>query len=310
MSGGTFADVQFTQSSGQRGYLCGMGAGTSTRLVGVTTDGGNTWQIGPSPAGYDYCSLQVSATNPLDVVLLSIGTCGGCTADTHYSTDGGKTWKAAPFPPNMEAAGAVWAGTYLYVGTDPAPENPQAAVLKVSANGGAFTTLDPNALVPGASGVFIQQMVAGGTTVYVTVAYNGCPSAQGCTAVVASTDGGKTWRRITDTFNMHVMWVAGSTLYGAVLGSGTSVLQTSTDNGANWEPLALPPLPDGSKVPAQIPGGLLPAADGTIFALERGQGIIAYLHTGSWTVLPFSSRGVDGPLGTVTFGRDGHPVRV
>jgi hypothetical protein len=86
VSGGGFADVQLTQGSGQRRYLCGRDVGTSTRLVGVTTDGRNTWQRGPSPAGYDYCSLQVSATNPLDVVLIS-SVAEGCSCpgfDAHY----------------------------------------------------------------------------------------------------------------------------------------------------------------------------------------------------------------------------------
>jgi hypothetical protein len=142
------------------------------------------------------------------------------------------------------------------------------------------------------------------------VAYNGCSSTQGCTAVVASADGGKTWRRMSDTFNMHVVWVAGTTLYGAVVGPQASALQTSTDNGANWQPLALPPLPDGTTVEADIPSRILPTADGTIFALAPELGIIAYLHAGKWTVLPFSSYGVDGPLGAVTFGRDGRPARV
>ncbi|HEY7022823.1 MAG TPA: hypothetical protein VH349_17020 [Ktedonobacterales bacterium] len=313
VSGGVFTDVQFTQSGRQRGYLCGMGEKTNTRVVGVTTDGGDTWQIGPSPAGYDHCSVQVSATNPLDVALLSsVGPCGGCTGfDTHYSTDGGRTWKAAPFPQNTQPdAGAAWAGQYLYIWADPAPDNPQQGFLKVSANGGAFTAIDPNSLVPGASGAYIYQMIASGAKVYVTLAYNGCSSAQGCTAAVASGDGGKTWARITNTFNMHVVWVAGTTLYGEITGPGTPVIQASTDNGASWNPLALPPLPGGHKIGVEIPGALLPADDGTVFALDPLNGSIAYLRDGVWTSLPFSSQRIDGSLGAVTFGPDGRPQRV
>jgi photosystem II stability/assembly factor-like uncharacterized protein len=292
--------VRFTQQSGQRGYLCGTDAGASERLFGVTTDGGNTWQIGSSPAGYDRCSLQVSATNPLDAILQS--DCGeGCAEfDIHYSTNGGRTWAVAP-----SAAGAIWAGQYLYIWT----ETSQPGFLKVSASGGAFTAIAPNALVPGASGVFIQQVVAGGAAVYVTIAYTGCSASQGCTAVVASSDGGKTWTRISNTFNMHVVWVAGTTLYDEIYPNYGAV-QTSTDNGATWNPLALPRQPDGTTAATEIPGTLLPAADGTIFALDSKLGAIAYLRGGSWTVIPFSSWGVDGPLGSVTFGPDGHPLRV
>lgn len=311
VSGGSFSDVQFTQSSGQRGYLCGTDATNKTRLLGVTTDGGNSWQIGSSPAGYDSCSLQVSATDPLDVVLFSsVGPCGSCTGyDAHYSTDGGKTWKVPPLLGNTQPS-AIWAGSYLYIWVDPTSNNPQQGFLEVSADGSTFTAIDPNALVPGASGEFIQQVVAGGSSVYITLAYNGCSSTQGCTAVVASADGGKTWTRVSNTFNFHVVWVAGSTLYGEVMGQSQYVMQVSTDNGATWKVLAPPPLPDGSAVDAAIPGGVLPAADGTLFALEPRSGNVAYLRAGVWTLLPFSSRIVDGPLGSVTFGPDGHPQRV
>jgi hypothetical protein len=256
----------------------------------------------------------VSATNPRDVVLIStVGPCaGGCPGfDAHYSTDGGTTWTAAPFPVTTEPeAGAVWAGTSLYIWSDATPQAPQQAFLKVSANGGGFSALDLNALVPGASGVSSQQMVAGGMGVYVTLAYNGCSAAQGCTAVVASTDGGKTWARLTDVFNLHVVWAAGTTLYGKVFGPAPSVLQTSSDNGASSQPLALPHVPDGTPVGTEIPGPLLPTADGTLLALDPHAGTIAYLRSGRWQVIPFSSAGADGPLGTVTSGPDGHPQRV
>jgi hypothetical protein len=306
VSGSIFTDVQF---SGQRGYLCGMGDGTKTRLVGLTTDGGDRWQIGPSPAGFDYCSLQVSATNPLDADLYSSDRCGECLGgDTRYSTDGGRTWRATAFPPNMQATGAVWAGAYLSIGADPTSETTQRAVLKVSANGGTFTSIDPNSLVPGASGVFIYQLVAGGAKVYLTLAYNGCSSAQGCTAVVASGDGGKTCARVSNVFNRHVVWVAGTTLYGEVVGQESEVIQISTDNGVNWQPLALPFLPGGHTVDSGIPKDLLPVADGTVFALDRLHGSIAYLRAGIWTLLPFSSQ--RDALGTVTFDPDGHPQRV
>lgn len=322
VSGGTFADVQFTQSSGQRGYLCGKNEQVGTRLFGVTTDGGDTWHLGPSPASYDDCWLQVSATNPLDIALLSsVGPCGGgCPGfDTHYSIDGGKTWKAAPFPQNTELpAGAVWAGQYLYVWADPAPDNTEQGFLKVSVSGGSFTSIDPNSLVPGTSDVYIQQLVAGGTKVYVTVAYSGCTTGQGCTAVVASGDGGKTWTRISNVFNMHVVWVQGTTLYGQVFGSAQGPLQTSIDNGATWKQLALPATPNGNAPSGDVPGSslpdpdgtLLPAADGTVFTVYSAGDAIAYLRSGTWTLLPFSSSRIFATFGTVTFGPDGHPQRV
>jgi hypothetical protein len=188
-----------------------------------------------------------------------------------------------------------------------------------NANNPAFTTINPNAFVPGASDAFLYQMVAGGTRVYITLAYNDCSSSSGCTAVVASADGGKTWTSIAHTLNFRVVWVAGSTLYGEVIGPETvaPAIQTSTDNGASWQPLRLPYLPDASTVGFAFPSQLLADADGTIFVVDR-IGTVAYLRSGGWTVLPILSgdtgdpgiRGDRGPLGSVTFGQGGHPMRV
>jgi hypothetical protein len=164
----------------------------------------------------------------------------------------------------------------------------------------------------------MYQMVTGGTKVYVTLAYGGGSSGSVGTAVVSSVDGGTTWARITNTLNFHVVWVAGSTLYGEVIVPGTTALQTSTDNGASWQPLDLPHLPDGTSVNAENLGQLLPTADGTLFAMDP-RNEVAYLHAGSWTLLPsapaafrggLGARGFGGPLATVTVGRDGRPARV
>ncbi|HEV2459163.1 MAG TPA: hypothetical protein VGS80_12460, partial [Ktedonobacterales bacterium] len=112
-------DVTFSTSSPQRGYLCGTDNQSGRIIVGVTTDGGQTWGLGQSQAAYESCSIQVSPTNALAVVVTSQE--GSCAApcplfDAHYSIDGGKTWKAAPIPQNTIApGGAIWSAANLYL---------------------------------------------------------------------------------------------------------------------------------------------------------------------------------------------------
>ncbi len=281
-------DVKFSQSSPQRGYLCGQGP--NDRVFAVTADGGQMWQVSSSPAQYSGCSLQVSAVNPLDVVVTSYVDGAGqfISVDAHYSADGGKTWKAAPLPQDTQIpGGAVWSGSYLYVWVGHSMFGPQNNSLQASANGGPFTSIDPNGLVPGAQNLAIGSAVASGTKLYLNLTYNGC-SSQNCQAIVASGDGGKHWTQIPNESDIQLMYVSGSTLYGQAPDPQVPQILaewTSSDNGATWTQLKLPLLPGGLPAPF-----CLPAPDGTLFGAPDFVGV-AYLRAGSWTVLPLSTYG-------------------
>ena len=163
-------------------------------------------------------------------------------------------------------AGAAWAGQYLYIWADPTPDNAQQGFLKVSANGGAFTAIDPNSLVHGAQ----ARPFSGCREHDEDVPHVGVQRVLGAGLHSRRRVGGwrKTWTRISNTPNLDVVAVAGNTLYGELLGQQQEAIQTSTNNGASWKPLTLPPLPDGDTVDASLHGALLPAADGTIFAVD------------------------------------------
>jgi len=289
-------DVKFAQSSPQRGYLCGQASNDPDhRLFAVSANGGQTWQTSFSPAQFASCSLQVSATNPLDVVVNSyIGSFGSdgppTYVDSHYSIDGGKTWKAVLIPQGtLPADGAAWSGPYLYLWVGPSVYRSfsQQSSLRVSANGGSFTPIDLNSLLPGAQGINIEGAVGASNAVYLNLSYTGC-SAQTCQAIVASSDGGKHWTQIFNQSNIQLMAVLGNTLYGQAPDARDSRNLgewTSSDNGATWTQMNLPLLPGGLPTPF-----CLPAPDGTLFGAVDFVGVV-YLRAGSWTVLPFSHYG-------------------
>jgi hypothetical protein len=280
-------DVKFSASSPQRGYLCGEIQGGPA--FGVTTDGGQTWVFKQSSAANEKCSIQVSPTNALDVAIKSdVGSCGDpCPGpDTHYSTDGGATWKAAPIPQNtLEPVGALWSSSYLYVWSGPNKDSGQSGFLKVSANGGAFTLIDPNTLLSSTQGVSIEGAVATSDKLYLNIGYNGC-SLQNCWAIMASANGGQTWTQISNKSSILLIDMVGGTLYGQMENGPTATPVVSSNNGVTWTTQTLPLLPNG-----QDAGLCVPAPDGTcITATPTG---VAYLRAGAWTILPFATYASD-----------------
>lgn len=305
-------DVKFSASSPRRGYLCGSDQ-SGPGIVGVTTDGGQTWGFGQSSAAYDSCSIQMSPTNALDVVINSEeGTCAApCPrVDAHYSTDGGKTWNAAPIPQNTVApGGAIWSAAYLYVWSGANSDNRQSGFLKVSANGEPFVPLDLNTLLPGAQNISIESAVAGGTKLYLNLTFTGC-SSQNCQTIVASDDGGKTWMQVPNQSNIQLMYVVDHTLYAQKVEGTNTTLVFSTDDGASWTAQTLPPLPNGQALSLSDLGSWMPAPDGTFFTASPDLGEVAYLRAGVWTVIPFGP-GPDGyTVAAVSLGANGQPQRV
>jgi len=305
-------DIKFSASSPQRGYLCGQDQ-NGRSIFGVTTNGGQTWAFGPSPAAYEYCSIQVSLTNALDLTLTSIVEAGPAPVlqDAHYSIDGGKTWKAAPIPDNTNIlGGALWSGAYLYMwsGKIDGGPLPVSSFLTVSANGGPFTSIDLSTLLPGAQNVSIRSAVASGSKLYLNITYNDC-SPQNCQAIVASGDGGKTWTQVPNQSSIKLAYVVGAALYGQMTDSqdqSTQLIMTSADSGATWMPLPIPKLPYGQTVSLSPPGSWLPTPDGTIFTVYCGLGV-AYLRGGAWTIIPVDCLGT---VAAVSLDPSGQPQRI
>jgi len=303
-------DLALAPSDPARGYVCGdTGSYDPGRIFGDTTDGGHTWRIMQTPAKYSACSLQVSPSNPLNVALTSYVDAGQAPdLESHYSVDGGATWKPVPFPRSIvPPGGAAWSGSFLFAWGGPSTFYPQQNFLEVSAGGGAFTSIDTHALLPSAQHLGIEGTVVSGDRLYLNLSYS-CGGVQSCQAIVASGNGGKSWTQIPNQSKIQLMAVAGNLLYGVVPASPSAVQteMTTSDNGATWTPMKLPPIPGAPT--GQAAPLALPAPDGTLFAAPDALGV-AYLRGGTWTLLPFSQHGKSIRVAVAVDG-SGKPVTV
>ncbi len=297
-------DVQFAADDPQKGYLCGTQGNGTQHVFGLTVDGGKTWSIGKSPASYTTCYLQVSPSNPLNLTLTSVNAPGdGADAfvEAHYSTNGGQSWKAAPIPQDtIGVAQLLWSGTYLYL----LARN----TLAVSANGGPFTQIAISAIAPGAQQVALTRAVVTANTLYLNVQTDACQSP--CDILLASSNGGASWRRIPNSGHVLLEQVQGNALYGEVADGQPSLttIMRSTNGGASWNAISLPTLPSGLEMNSYIV-----APDQTIFVSTRGE--VAALHSGTWKVYPFSVSENDVymdsiEMTTVSFDGSDRPLKI
>ncbi|HEY7343001.1 MAG TPA: hypothetical protein VH591_19160 [Ktedonobacterales bacterium] len=295
-----YGSIQFSEVIPERGYLCGSSSDGATHVFGVTTDRGQTWSIGNSPASYMTCSLQLSPGYPLDLTLNSINEPGDgqlAYIDAHFTTDGGKSWRAAPIPQKtLMPGGLLWSGTYLYLW--------YGNTLRVSNNGGPFTPLGLSTILPGEADVYLTSMVAASDTLYLNLQTKACQSP--CNILVASSNGGASWTKAPDDGDIFLEQVVGNSFYGRVLGSQpfvTSVLR-SDDGGASWQTISFPPLPNDATT-----SDYYVAPDQTIYTSSLAG--VAALRNGAWTILPVSSSDLDGMQVTaVSLDANGHPQKI
>lgn len=295
-----YGDVQFSASNPQRGYLCGSNTDNKNHIFGATTDGGQTWHIGNSPATYTTCTLQLSPSNPLDLTLTSVNEPGdgqSAWVEAHYSTDGGQTWNAAPIPPNtLVPASLFWSGQYLYLA--------RQYSLQVSMNGGPFTTIPLSSIAPGESDVFLTSAVAAAGAVYLNVQTKACQSP--CSILLTSANGGASWTKVPNQGNVLLQFVQGNTFYGNVMNGQPFVTSAllSADGGATWQTIAFPPLPGNVNTSSYLVG-----PDQTIYTSSLAG--VAALRNGAWVVLPVSSSDRDSVEATaISLDPSGRPQKV
>lgn len=300
-----FGDIEFSVSDPRRGYVCGTLDADNQRVFGVTTDGGQTWHIGNSPASYTTCSLQISPGNPLDLTLLSInapGDGGATFTEAHYSRDGGQTWKAAPIPQNTTGGGQLlWSGHYLYLVL--------YNLLEVSVNGGPFTQIALSSLAPGTQQATISGGVATADKLYLNVQTSACQSP--CELLLSSANGGTSWTKIANNNNsVQLDYIQGNTFYGSVRGDTpfiTSIFR-STDGGATWNAMLLQPLPISADISSYVV-----APDQTIFVTVFASSLSgsAILRKGVWTIYPFSSNNQESiQVTAISLDASGHPQKL
>jgi hypothetical protein len=316
-------------------YSCGQqpsanGNPSAPSFLGVSHDGGKTWNTSPIPA---YCAtLKVSPANPLYVAFEGTicGSASGCAAPppdsllawVYSSTDGGAHWALAKLPPNTVDASQdlhyffAWAGTTLFVAPDLSFGQqtipPGTHILAASTNGGPFTWVDQHGLSAKVQGgAQVDLLTAVGDTLYVNfgVNYPNTCAAPPCSGIAKTSDGGATWATFDDTNQ-------GGSLVVIAGGASRDLIATSrsagaplrsTDGGVTWA--ALPTMPGGLG-----PGttSTFETPDGTLFGQIGLHPIPTYkLPPGAaaWTLVAPAVNDVgSGDLSAVSWDANGHPL--
>lgn len=354
-SGPAFAKfITFAQSDPLTGYACGRaylnGSSGLSALsapqhsvtpgpdllesnlpLGVTHDGGKTWQTITTTIRGLECSVTVDPVNPRDI-LIRYTTCPDtCTFyNVNYqgknpymarSLDGGQTWARVTLPSDpdyhngMLLGDTVWVGSTLFVSAQQnTPTNAlgKSYILK-SEQGTALTFL--------AHQVDVYSMIGQGDTLYVP----------GNRSVAITRDGGATWtNQQLSHNNLAITLVTANTDGSILLGSYFTTdgpqpaglpdhlpLLESRDGGVTWVILPSPAnsafFENGiSKDSASI------APDGTIVAMCDIFKTTDYkIHAfGYYTLAPGSqtwqkqATTVPEMLLTVSYDAQGHPARL
>jgi len=251
-------------------------SGTCARLA-RTSDAGRHWQVLPNPPA----TIQGGAVDCSDHVC--VGQISFATPEIGYlygpallmTTDGGLTWRAQPGPQTETltiASGEVYRVTYTSTGC-PGPCQPALQVGTVGSP--SWRTVLRQLSEPGRSAS--AQIVASGADLLVAM-YGSLAGPVPAQAVVyRSTDGGGTWRRVTDPCNglgqggpsqeedLIALTAAPGGFFAGLCAphniTSTFVI-TSANAGATWGPTAATP-------PAHLLG-VVAAASPTTIAVSSG----------------------------------------
>jgi photosystem II stability/assembly factor-like uncharacterized protein len=237
--------------------------------VAATRDGGRTWTALPVPPG-------LSRNGGIDVsqirfVTTSVGYLFGPAL--YQTDDGGRTWRRVPSPP-VEALESS-AGTVIRVVDGPGgwgcPGPCTRTVQETTAGSAAWHTL-LHIPWPNPYGELAAQVVRQGTSVIYLPFYADLAKGYAPAVIFRSTDGGKSWQRLTDPCGRigQAMYDAGglaaaqrgflAVLCLPVNQTGLTFVRTSTDYGSSWSPPR--PVPGGTGyylIAAASPGHLVVA---------------------------------------------------
>lgn len=243
---GAVPRVAFAPTSPSIGYAVIMEP-SGTANVSATTNGGDTWQQLARPiSNQDHCDISVDPTNARSVALV-------CTppASSGYavlrSFDGAKTWTQQKMGVTANCyAGTGWAGSTLLMAFAFCDGASTQTQLVASVNHGAFVRLDHDGALSGIPLSGQIRMLAGfGSTYYVQmVTFQSAPPKFDNESVLASTDGGATWKTVAfaDGGQRTRLYAVSSDAHTWVglYDSNPAQLAISTDHGQTWHKLPPP----------------------------------------------------------------------
>ncbi len=283
-------------------FACGT-LNRPTIALGLSHDGGKTWQAYATGIAGQGCAMSVSPTQAGDVALAihqCQGACGALPpAALFVSPDSGAHWKQALLPSGSFGMVLGWLGQTLFATT-----NDPAAPLAVGTLNGGFTLQADLARFGGA----ITTLAPAGATMYATVQ----PAGATDPFLAASADGGVIWQGVSFQDGAFPVMLArpagdGKTLIGL---EHEDTLAFSTDNGQTWQ--TQQPFPNAETLASPLFAALAP--DGTLVARTRlasgtdAQATISVLAPGgSWGQLTSASPDLT-LLQMLTWDAHGHPA--
>ncbi len=282
----------------------GVLAACATGAVDVSRNGGQTWtSVSTSgvPAALTKVGYAVtgtaSPTPPCESAVPDPSAAGTVYAEWEvgqvqygappvyhaaaYTTDGGKTWNAVPPPTGFDpggfggfsvtSGGAVQAiyGPVAAAGSGPSSRSPAFALTQATAGGASWQAA---ALACPSGGPCLRWGPA--PTATGSCAMNDHPQP-----IERSADGGATWteaydRNAADLANgcdLNEIAAVGpqeALLVGRGAGTAMPSVRVTTDGGATWTPVTLPPLPGGQ---SPAPQGVQVLPDGALLAVIGGE---------------------------------------
>jgi photosystem II stability/assembly factor-like uncharacterized protein len=197
----------------------------------ATEDGGASWDPGSGLPNQPVNALAIDHVNP-STVYAGTGNCS-VAGGVHKSTDGGATWKLTGLSGVIVQAIAVDPQNGLTV---------YAERYKSTDGGETWRQLT----VPNAGGIVSDLVIdpVAPSTIYLGTSGATCGDVLEVPAFQKSTDGGETWRTITNAgfpftpFRIAIDPKNPNTLYGS-----NGPLHKSTDGGATWSVILQAALP-------------------------------------------------------------------
>lgn len=314
---GNVNTIAFAPSAPATAYTCANSGGTRGPLaLGVSHDGGHTWQFHTTAIPDSDCHIAVSSIDPQTMALQAdwnLCILDGCTTqaeDVYITHDGGRDWKLMPPPEGVPSFGAgfydndmVWIGSTLFIaaGLSVTPSNPKGTysnLIAASVNGAPFVSVGQS-FVDSLPSMSLPSFYSAGDTLYIHL-----PGAQSASdplaATYVKTDAYATaLTPVTFRYQaQQVYLVAGGNssnlLFGQLVTLNAAKTQyqigstlSSKDGGATWNPL--PPFP--AALDCCTVDYLFVAPDGLIIAEAQTHAPDQnYVTTGVFVLDPGASR--------------------
>lgn len=254
--------------------LTGTGTAYETVTAWSSTDGGTTWvQLGQ---GAKSQALQITPSgitfDPADPNTFWIyGNFPGQNGGIYKTSDGGNTFTGVVVP-GMDIDSAEDISVSADGNTVLASQHQRSQSVYVSTDGGTTWSSIGGSLPPGTAYSDFTYVVYPMTYIVgCSFALDGTwDTGGGTTGIYRTTDGGATWNKVADAYEVFGSPAAASngTLYWSYFNGGDGGILTSSDGGSNWFVM----------VPDQLIYSIIPAvlANGEVASVNTSDQVVLF----------------------------------